>query len=283
MRILIMLFLCSICLFNNAQVNGGQLDKLRDLYNLEKYEDCLFKALKISESSKYEKDPEPYLYSSMCYLKLHKLNKDDMESEHKDALRNALKYALKFKFKDRSKMMYKQNAEYIKQLEDLAVQETSYHASNTDFRKASMLIGSLYRFDNNNAFQYYKGVLDILNKNSSGKRSIKNSLAYYQLNADSIRENPSHINGVNTSIENATIYYCDYLKKNQMEDSMKTVLKIIHHILPQSDQITRYHNKAMGINKQPYTQGGIKIIKSKDVSQIKGTKEDENTLEKDDQ
>jgi hypothetical protein len=76
-----------------AQVIGGEQDKLFDMFLLEKYEDCYYKAFKMTETEKYKSDPEPYLYVAMCNLKIH--YDRELSEEYPNALKDALKYTEK--------------------------------------------------------------------------------------------------------------------------------------------------------------------------------------------
>ncbi len=277
------LLLIGVFLFqlNFAQVNGGQNEKLRDLFNLEKYEDCAFKAMKMSESSKYQKDPEVYLYLSMCYHKLYEKHREDPESEYNDALRDALKYALKFKFKDRSKTMFNQNLSYLNDLKTSSVQEASYYAGNKNFRKSANIMGSLYRFEKDHSYAYYKGVMNVLSKNMSGKKLISDAVRFFNQN----KENEEYLRNLTesqrTSMSNATIHLCDMLKKQDQTDSVKNVLSVMHKVMPENYDITTYYNQEHEIKDLPTkTKNGINIVRHSDVSLLKDT-ENQKLLQKD--
>ena len=53
-----------------SQVEGGTNEKLAKLYNQGKYESCLFKADNLTYKEGSSRDPEPYLYISMCFYQL---------------------------------------------------------------------------------------------------------------------------------------------------------------------------------------------------------------------
>ena len=63
-----------VCIFSfshlQSQVVGGSYEKLAKLYNLGKYETCLYKAEDLTFKEDSKKDPEPYLYMAMCFIEL---------------------------------------------------------------------------------------------------------------------------------------------------------------------------------------------------------------------
>ncbi|MGB0403935.1 MAG: hypothetical protein ACPGEG_07550 [Salibacteraceae bacterium] len=162
----------------NAQVIGGQQDKLFDLYLLEKYEDCYFKAIKLTENDKYRSDPEPYLYVAMCALTFN----DDVELKEAfgDPLKDALKYAAKAK-KYYAKMEKKStptfamedNLEFFDDLNRVALEEIIYHYNEDKYSKAASWGKKLSKVDPTNAsIQVLVGANMLLSKNMEGLKLI---------------------------------------------------------------------------------------------------------------
>jgi hypothetical protein len=88
----------------SAQVIGGELVKLEELFDKGKFEDCAYKAETYSENEKYAKNPEPYLYISMCYYEFHFSEDVKIKEYYKSALKDALKYAVKMKGYDKEEI-----------------------------------------------------------------------------------------------------------------------------------------------------------------------------------
>ena len=84
--------LCAVFIAN-AQVIGGSNTKLEKLYNEGKYENCLLKADGMTYKDDYAKDPEPYLYISMCFYQLSKSEDPDIQADYKNAFKDAVKNA----------------------------------------------------------------------------------------------------------------------------------------------------------------------------------------------
>src|SRR5207249_1775267 len=86
--------------------------KLENSYAQEKYAQCLFTALKYQDNDKYSKDPEPYLYASMCYLAVYK-DPDPFPLKKYPEFNNPLKDALsnfaKFRKRDKKGEVYEEN------------------------------------------------------------------------------------------------------------------------------------------------------------------------------
>ena len=121
----------------SAQVIGGELVKLEELYDKGKFEDCAYKAETYSENEKYAKNPEPYLYISMCYYEFHFSEDVKIKEYYKSALKDALKYAVKMKGYDKELNFYKDNSEYLDKLRQTCLEEAKALVDKKDYSKAS--------------------------------------------------------------------------------------------------------------------------------------------------
>ena len=72
----------------------GVYEDLLVMYVDEKYEKCLGKAESYTLKESTRKDPLPYLYMSMCFFEMSKLEKFD--EDYPKAFRSSLKYAVIF-------------------------------------------------------------------------------------------------------------------------------------------------------------------------------------------
>jgi len=165
------LFICNL----QGQVVGGKNEKLAKLYNSGKYETCLFKADNLTYKSEYSKDPEPYLYVSMCFYELSKSTNPVVQEDYKDAFKQAVKYAGKFIKKDKQQGLLPDNIDYINTLkkEQIAVIKKYYKQDN--YRK-SVTPAKLYlklNRDKDLGVMYFIGVCEVLSNNySQGLRDI---------------------------------------------------------------------------------------------------------------
>lgn len=78
----------------------------------EKYEDCLAKADMYVQRESTKKDALPYLYMSMCYYEMSKIEKYTAMEEYKKADREALKWAEKYRKKDKNMEYFDNYADF---------------------------------------------------------------------------------------------------------------------------------------------------------------------------
>ncbi len=158
-----------------GQVEGGKNEKLAKLYNSGKYEACLYKADNLTYKADASKDPEPYLYVSMCFYELSKSNNPVIQEDYKDAFKQAVKYAGKFIKKDKKEELLPDNIDYINTLkkEQIAVIKKYYKQDN--YRK-SVTPAKLYlKLNRKKDFgvMYFIGTCEVLSRNySQGLRDI---------------------------------------------------------------------------------------------------------------
>jgi hypothetical protein len=99
----------------------GVYEDLLVMYVDEKYEKCIFKAEGYTEGDATKKDPLPYLYISMCYFEMSKLEK--FNADYPKASRDALKWAEKYRKKDKDKQFFANYEDYWADLNTM-VQES---------------------------------------------------------------------------------------------------------------------------------------------------------------
>jgi hypothetical protein len=180
------LFFTTLLLFINtslnAQVIGGEQDKLFDLFLLEKYEDCYFKALKMTEKEEFKSDPEPYLYLAMSLIKIYEDEEAKAEYEEAggDALKDALKYATKVnkyyakcQKKSIATFEMEDNMEFFYNLTSISLEEIIYQYNEDKFSKAASWGKKLAKVDPENAeIQILVGANMLLSKNQEGQKLV---------------------------------------------------------------------------------------------------------------
>jgi hypothetical protein len=117
----------STTFFLAAQAQKQPYEDLLVKYVDEKYEDCLAKALGYTEKDDTKKDPLPYIYVSMCYYEMSKIEKYRMMEEYKKSDKDAVKYAEKYRKKDKNKEFFDNYADYWSELNMMA-QEAGLNA-----------------------------------------------------------------------------------------------------------------------------------------------------------
>jgi tetratricopeptide (TPR) repeat protein len=109
----------------------------------ENYEKCLFKAIGYTESDATKKDPMPYLYASMCYYEMSKIEKFTAMEEYKKADREALKYAEKYRKKDKDKEFFGNYDDYWTDLNSMAQEKGLNHFDAKEWSKAKQLFDAM--------------------------------------------------------------------------------------------------------------------------------------------
>lgn len=246
-----------------SQVSGGSNEKLRELYNLGKFEDCLFKAERLTQSDKTSKDPESYLYMSMCFLEISKRDPQELEdTEFKDPLAESLKSALKFKMKDRKGELLAQNAPYFSLLKQAHVQVVSAAISNGDYRKPVSVLTNLLKLQNDTSILFTKGVCEVLTKSMAGHKSIQQSFDYLSKNTsqDSLFYKKLD-QGSQEALMEGAILWTNHLQDQGLEDSAKKVIEVMYQALPESKLVRNKYNKLWGIEEsgRPGFKNGAKV------------------------
>jgi len=251
MRRIFLLFSAAILGFGaNAQVEGGGEDfqKLFDWFVLEKYEDCLFKATTMSEKEKYQKAPEPWLYMSMCLLKIAESNDDELTEKYPKALANSLKYAAKGRKKDKSGELFEQNIEFFDEIKKLGCADAHGYLNEGNHKKAASLYKKVLKVDKTDyAIQYMTGVCYAYAKNI-GEAKLNLKTATDSLKAKFTRNPDYKLRKVSEPVlSEATIMYSDYLVEKGMSDSAKTVIQDALSYLPEDKDLKMQADK-LGVN-----------------------------------
>lgn len=156
-----------------AQVKNSNFQKLFDLYTMEEYDKCAYKAEKYSQKDKYKRDPEPYLYMAMCFYQAH-VQPEKFDQEFDDPLKDALKYAYKFRKKDKTGELFESNRELLDKIREEALANAKFYYNDNDYRKASSEFKRIQKVipDDFNVM-LMTGVADIMAKNASqGERLV---------------------------------------------------------------------------------------------------------------
>lgn len=164
----------------NAQVVNGSYEKLAKYYNEGKYERCLYKADDYTYREEYSKDPEPYLYISMCLLKLSQSDDPDLSEDYKTGEKQAIKYAGTFAKKDKNDDLYSDNIEYINSLKKLQKAKIKESFNEANFRRAATYAKAFNKLnrEQDNLITFYVGMNEILSKNlTQGEKHMQEAEA----------------------------------------------------------------------------------------------------------
>ncbi len=163
-----------------AQKDDKIVEKLRDMYGEEKYQDCAHDAIKFSSNSKFKNNPEIYIYASMACLRISESN--EASEEFKKAFKDALSYAGKYRKKDKAGQYYEDYITHFEELKKLVAEEVENYM--LEDRKAKVyksakkslgLVDRIHKMDPDDKGAYLlKAVLELKIKNTTeGKKMLK--------------------------------------------------------------------------------------------------------------
>ncbi|MCI5059306.1 MAG: hypothetical protein MRY83_24545 [Flavobacteriales bacterium] len=267
-----------------AQVHGGKevYAKLFDLYAFEKYEDCAYKAERMTLNDKYRRDPEPYLYLAMCYYEINFMDSADLDQEYKDPIKESLKYAYKYIKKDKKMEIYAQNAEFFDKLKSHSLLRVKSHAEREEYRKAASEISRITKIDpENENLKFAQGVYQVLSRNTQGALLIKNALPAVEKNY----KNPDYeVDQITEPTLIASLLtYSDALMSGGDKDSAKAIITIAKDIFQENEKITEEYNILHNIktakkeNERPDEINGVKMIYEKHESDDMNEEEKEES------
>lgn len=243
--LLIPTFMLLFSFFSNAQVIGGEQDKLFDMFLLEKYEDCYYRAFKMTENEQFKTDPEPYLYVSMCNLKLHQ--DEEMKEHYPKALQDALKYAEKTKkyYKKRidksiPTFVLEDNVEYFNELITVALEECIYHYNEDKFSKSASWFKKLAKVEESDDILLAVGANMLLSRNMEGKRIIDEVLPKIKATYKSGDAVPNEI--TKEALVVGLIAYSRYLEESGETFQAKEIISLAKEIFPDNLKIDRSYN-----------------------------------------
>ncbi len=225
-----------------AQVAGGDFQKLFDLYAMEDYDKCAFKAESYTRKKKYRRAPEPYMYMALCMYQAH-LNPDAFNDEFKDPIKDALKYAYKFRKKDKDGELYKLNKRQIDQIREEALDRALFYFNDEDYFKASSEFNRILKVmpgDFNVAF--ITGVAMINARNvTEGERNISqalDSLKVQEQEGTFEKDDVTH-----EVLIKSFISYTNYLAGNEQQSKALEVITLGRQLVPDNTALKAQYKK----------------------------------------
>lgn len=230
--------------YSTAQVIGGEIVKLEELYDKGKFEDCAWKAEALIEKDEYRKNPEPYLYISMCYYEIHTSDDEKMKEYYKTALKDALKYAVKMRTYDKEANFYNDNKEFLDILRKACFDEAKALMDKKDYSKASSYYyKQLVKLDPDDAeLLFVKGVCDALMRNSSeAYKSINDAMPLLNKKVEEGSYKAPKI--IEPSLSEAFVNYSTLLKDQSYQDSAKAIIMFGKILLPMDKAVDDQYKK----------------------------------------
>lgn len=270
--ILSVIFVTNYSIVALTQVQGGQHQKLFDLFAFEKYESCAYKAEIMSENDKYRRDSEVYLYLAMCFFEISRMDPDDLDEEYKNPLVDAMKYAAKYYKKDKKKELYDTNKEFLTKLKASGIARGRSWYNKDKARKAASIYNRIIKFDPDDNVRFMKGVCDLLALNSQGGLYVKQAMAGINKNYRDAEYRPDRIS--EPLLIEGFMIYADHLLKVGQEDSAKATIIIARDLLADNKDLERKFNDLHGIENKEEDErpknkkNGMKMVYEKHTSEI---------------
>lgn len=197
-------------------------DDLLVLYIDEDYEKCINKAERYMEKDETRRDPLPYLYASMCYHEMSKLEEYTSDPEFKNAHRDALKYAEKFRKKDKQNAYFANYEDYWSELNTSAMGAGLAHLDLEEFSKAKREFDRMtgYQPENAGAWQ----LLALAQLKMRLAREAKESMAAFNKAYTAIEDMEKLPADERRLLREGLVRYADYLTEAGMRDSARTVV-----------------------------------------------------------
>jgi len=235
----------------NAQVIGGEHDKLFDLFLLEKYEDCGAKAFKMSEKDEYSRDAEVYLYLSMVSLKYLELDVSEEELEDRGIkpLKDALKYASKaVKYIERANdkeiptISKSQNQDYFDKLAQKALDEALYFFHEDKASKCASTMKRLYKVEDDDPnITLLMAVSKLMSNNREGNMDMEKAMKELETAHNNGGYTPRE--ATKTAINEAFVYYTRWLVSEGRSPEAKEFIAKGVKYLPENEEIKREYDK----------------------------------------
>lgn len=238
-------FFSSSSLF--AQVIGGELIKLEKLYSKGKFEDCAYEAEGMTDNDKYKKNPEPYLYISMCYYEFYLSDDAKIKEYYKTPLKDALKYAVKMRNYDKETNFYSDNKDFFDNLTKACLEEAKVLIDKKDYSKASSYyFKQLVKLDpDDSEMLFVKGVCDALMRNSSeAYKSLNDAIPVLRKSADAGNYKPTNL--IATTLSDAFVNYSNFLQEQSYPDSAKSIIMLGKYLMPMDKAVDEQFKKLTG-------------------------------------
>ena len=241
------ILLFTVCAFStDAQVMNSDFQKLFDLYTMEEYDKCAYKAERYSQKDKYRREPEPYLYMALCFYQAH-VQPEKFDQEFDDPLKDALKYAYKFRKKDKTGEIYEANRDLLDKIREEALFNAKFYYNDGNYRKASSEFRRIQKVipDDVNVL-FMNGVADIMAKNAGqGEKLATTAL-------DTLRAQDARNAWVKDEVTydiliKAFIGYTNYLSEVNRVDEAQETMTFARQLIPDDGALKSHYKKIYAV------------------------------------
>lgn len=220
-RILLLLLAAPFTLATMAQKHV--YEDLLKFYVDEEYEKCLSKAEGYTLNDETKKDPLPYLYMSMCFYEMSKIEKYTAMEEFKKCDRDALKYAEKYRKKDKNKEFFDNYADFWEDLNTMAMEKGMNGYDDGDFSKAKQTFDAMVGYYPENPGAWIMLALCQYKTNLAKEGDLSMKEFRKAQAATDIRYLPEDQKKL---LREGLIRYCEQLSTKGMRDSARATINI---------------------------------------------------------
>ena len=191
------------------------------------------------DNDKTKKDPEAYLWASMCYLELSKSEDPKIQDYYKSAFKNAQKYAAKAVTKDKEGDFIRENWEYIDQLKAECLKQAEQDLTNEKYRKANYTFKQWTKIDeNDDNIRFLKGATDLrLNNQIEASRQLAVSMTGLNAKYRDLDYRPDPRS--TSMVQSEMIFYLDQLINTEQLDSARKVVFSARLFFPLDKEVSR--------------------------------------------
>lgn len=219
-------------------------DEYNDLLFLlvdAKYDKLLYKSMGYIEDEDTRKDPLPYLYTSMCYFEMSKL--EEYDEEFPRAFKDAVKYCVKYRKKDASGFYVADNAEYIDDLKRQTYEVADGYYQTDKIAKAKSFYKDLVGIDPIDWGAWLlKGVSEAkLNMVADSKISFETGIKGLE-STESVED---YLPGQALILKMGIINYGEYLKSKGKLTDAKEVMTLGYKFLKDDNEYKMAYDSIM--------------------------------------
>lgn len=225
----------------NTGVAQDEYDDLLIMYVDGEYEKCLKKAEKYTDREKTRRDPLPYLYMSMCYFEISKMDSYTSQREWRRSDRNALRYAKRFRKKDKNLQYFPEYEDYWEELNTMAMETGMMYLELGDDSKARRRFDAMvdYYPENPGAWQMLALVQQRMNLRRDAAESMERfNEAYAALgNIEELPDDQQRL------LRTALVLYAEHMDSKGMRDSAQIVLELGEEAFLENAEFKSLHDE----------------------------------------
>jgi hypothetical protein len=233
-QILMLLIIAGIFNSSNAQVVGGYFDKLAEYFEQGEYEDCAFRADRLSNKNKYSGDPEIYLYLAMSYHQIYLDTTLNKYPEYQNAYDLALKNLVKAKRYDKVGEYFPNNDFVVHDIVKSGIPLMLAFTWDGKYSKASSMMRSFERLKEDQSLYFYSGTVGFFNYDKKlGNEVMDSILPHFPQVVKKARPEMKPV------LADGIRLYFDYLMDDYYVDSAENLIEMATDYFPEDTALLR--------------------------------------------